>query len=70
MLMALSIMQDASRDRMAQNSTVMQRIMPLDQSSGFLARMLMDAAATLPWAIPESRPPKAMGRQETKTVRP
>ena len=48
----------------------MHMIMPLDQSSGFLARMLMDAAATLPWAMAESRPPMAMGRQAETTCRP
>ena len=37
--------------------------MPLDQSLGFLATMLTEAAATRPWAMPESRPPMAMGRQ-------
>ena len=42
--------------------------MPLDQSSGFLARMLMDAAATRPCAMAENRPPKAMGRQAARSV--
>ncbi len=41
----------------------MHMIMPFDQSSGFFARMLIDAAATLPCAIAERSPPIAMGRQ-------
>ena len=44
--------------------------MPLDQSLGFLATMLTEAAATRPCAIPESRPPRAMGRQAARISRP
>src|SRR5699024_7814354 len=43
--------------------------MPLDQSLGFLATMLTEAAATRPWAMADSRPPRAMGRQEARMMR-
>ena len=36
---------EASRGSMAEDSTVMQSPMPLDPSSGFLARRVMDAPA-------------------------
>ncbi len=48
----------------------MHSTMPLDQSLGFLATRLMEAAATRPWAMAESSPPNAMGRQATKYCSP
>ena len=44
----------------------MHSTMPFDQCSGWRAKMLIDPAATRPYATAEMPPPMAMGMQAAK----
>ena len=53
-------MNDITNPNNALVSTIADNMIPLVLCSGLLANIWIPEAATLPWAIPENKPAKAM----------
>ncbi len=58
---------EITKPKIAYVSTIAAKMIPFVACSGFSAKIWIPAAATFPWAIPENKPVKAIGREAPKS---